>query len=45
VPITHLAIEQQRKPIRVRERRGVARCDDFTEGFGHAEQPKLIELI
>jgi hypothetical protein len=45
VPVTHLAVEQQRKPIRMRERRGVARCDDFTEGFGHAEQPKLIELI
>ena len=29
----------------MRERRGLAGCGDFTEGFGHAEQPELIELI
>ena len=45
VPIGHLAIEQQREPVRVREGGGVAGCGDFTEGLGHAEQPELVELI
>jgi hypothetical protein len=45
VPIGHLAIEQQREPVRVREGSSVARCGDFTEGLGHAEQPELVELI
>ncbi len=45
MPIGHLAVEQQRKPIQVRKRGGVAGCGDFIEGFGHAEQPELIELI
>ena len=45
VPIGHLAVEQQRKPIQVRKRGGVAWCGDFIEGLGHAEQPELIELV
>ena len=43
--VSHLAFEQERKPILVRERGGVARRSDFTEGLGHAEQPELIELV
>ncbi len=43
--IGHLAIEQQREPIRMRERGGVAGCENLAKGLGHAEQPKRIELI
>ena len=43
--IRRLAIEQQREPIRMRERGGVAGCGNLAKGLGHAEQPKLIELI
>lgn len=45
VPIGRLAIEQQREPVRVRERDGVVGCGNFTGDLGHAEQPEMIELI
>ncbi len=45
VPVGHFPVEQESQPFRMGECRGLGGGLGLAEGFGHAEQPELIELV